>query len=268
MTKRAERKFVMSYDETIYLEAYGEGAAVVFTHGLGGNHAIWYQQVTAFADRYRVVTWDQRGFGRSSIHTGRIGPEVSAIDLEAVMDSLGIEEAHLIGQSMGGYAVLDFALRNPRRVKTLVLGDTNAGIFTERIKDILEDYMKKAGSPLSVYGYPVGPHPALGERLWRTDVSRAFLYEQIGGMAGDPPADIVSRFGGTAIQKDLLKAVAAPVLLIAGSLDPMFPPQVVQEVSSLFPNSQVRIIDDAGHSPYFESPDEWNREVLQFLGSS
>src|SRR5690349_1553135 len=122
--------FVECDREQIYYEAVGSGDALVLSHGLGGNHAIWYQQVPEFAKHYCVVTWDQRGFGRSTNTANNSGPEAAARDLAAVLDHLKIDRAHLVGQSMGGWAVMGYALAHPERVRSLVLADTLGGIYT------------------------------------------------------------------------------------------------------------------------------------------
>jgi len=101
----------MEYEgEQIYYEVTGTGPPVILSHGLGGNHAIWYQQVPALSQDYQVITWDQRGFGRSTNTGGNASPLTAVRDLKALMDHLKIEKAHLIGQSMGGWAVMGFAL--------------------------------------------------------------------------------------------------------------------------------------------------------------
>ena len=79
--------------DRLYYETAGEGEVVVLCHGYGGNHAVWFQQLPSLAERYRVVTWDQRGFGRSSDRTGSAGPDAAAADLAALLDHLGVPRA-------------------------------------------------------------------------------------------------------------------------------------------------------------------------------
>ena len=96
--RRRDVYSVASGGETIYAEATGAGRPVVLCHGLGGNHAIWWRQVHAFARGHRVVTWDQRGFGNSTAITGDISIEAAAADLLAVLDELDLRDACVIGQ--------------------------------------------------------------------------------------------------------------------------------------------------------------------------
>jgi 3-oxoadipate enol-lactonase len=85
-----------------YEDTGGASPAVLFLHGAGGNHLSWWQQVPAFAEEYRCVTVDQRGFGRSPDLPGGPGVEALAGDALALLDHLGLARAAVVAQSMGG----------------------------------------------------------------------------------------------------------------------------------------------------------------------
>ena len=102
----------------IYYEVAGEGEPLVLVHAGIADSRMWEGQVAAFAERYRVIRYDLRGFGKSEMVEG---PFSHQEDLCALLDALGVERAHLVGCSMGGGAVLDFALEYPERVGNLVL---------------------------------------------------------------------------------------------------------------------------------------------------
>jgi 3-oxoadipate enol-lactonase len=265
---RGLRGFVVSEGERIYYETYGQGDVVVFTHGLGGNHAIWYQQVPEFTRFFRVVTWDQRGFGRSSNDANNAGPDTGVSDLTTLLDHLDINQAHLVSQSMGGWVALGFALQNPERTRTLVLGDTVAGVYTPHVEQTFNEYARKAASSPAPSELPIGQHPALGDQLKRANLAQAFLYEQIGGISGDPPRTIWPNFRKKAYSHEELKRLCIPTLFISGNEDPIFSPEIVREAASIIPGSEVKIISNTGHSPYFEAPDRWNITVIEFLESS
>jgi reactive intermediate/imine deaminase len=151
--------------ERLYYEVTGEGEPIIFSHGLGGNHAVWYQQVADLAFDFQVVTWDQRGFGQSTNVNDEAGPDAFARDLGVLMDHLGIESAHLVGQSMGGWTVMAFALDQPERTRSLTFADTIAGIYTPRIEAAFDAYIRSmlaGGEPAHL-----GNHPALGAQLAR-----------------------------------------------------------------------------------------------------
>jgi len=112
-----------------YEDTGGSGPAVVFSHGLFMDHEMFAPQVTALRDRYRVISWDERG------HGGTAGADLapftyydSADDLAALLASLGVERAVLAGMSQGGFLSLRAALTHPGIVKGLILIDTQAGV--------------------------------------------------------------------------------------------------------------------------------------------
>ncbi|MFQ5401016.1 MAG: alpha/beta fold hydrolase [Anaerolineae bacterium] len=257
--------FFTSDDERIYYESYGEGEVVVLCHGLGGNHAIWYQQVPVLAQSYRVVTWDQRGFGRSSNKTGQAGPATATRDLKALLDCLGVDQAHLVGQSMGGWAVAGFALAYPERTRSLILANTVAGIFTPAIKKAFDAFARALAAAPPPHKLPFGHHPAIGQQLTRQNLAQAFLYKQIGSTAEPPPANMPALLQKTAYPLEAVKRLDIPTLFVVGAHDPIFGPEMIREAASLLPNARVIEIPDTGHSPYFEAPQQWNEAVLAFL---
>ncbi|MDA0225602.1 MAG: alpha/beta hydrolase, partial [Proteobacteria bacterium] len=115
------RGFVERPDARLYYEVCGSGPALIFAHGLGGNHLSWWQQVPAFAGRFTCVVFAHRGFAPSSCTSNPPDPADYPGDLAALLDHLAIERAHLVGQSMGGWTVIGFALAHPARVLSLTL---------------------------------------------------------------------------------------------------------------------------------------------------
>jgi len=260
--QKGHQGFFTSENESLYFESYGEGETLILCHGLGGNHAIWYQQVPVLARAYRVVTWDQRGFARSSNHSAESGPAAAARDLKALLDHLDIECAHLVGQSMGGWAVMGFALDHPERSRSMVLADTIAGIYTRRIAESFDAALRARPLPQTL---PFGRHPAVGIQLTTRNLPQAFLYSQIGSISEPPPAEILSLLRNTAYSLESISKLDIPALFIVGSSDPYFSPVAVHEAAGKLPGARVVEIPDTGHSPYFEAPGMWNTAVLQFL---
>ena len=246
--------------DDVYFEVVGapDAPVVVLGHGAGGNHAIWFQQVPVFEREYRVITWDQRGFGNSTNHTGLASPTTATHDLLAILDHLEVERAHVVGQSMGGWAAMGLALAQPDRVRTLVLADTLAGIAV--------DGWWKAAAAIPPR---VGPfnHPALSNDFCIRNPERAHLYLQIGGLRRDPFADqsqMLVSLGEVAFTDEQLAAITVPTLFIVGTNDEIFPPASVEIAASRVPGALVELIEGAGHSPYFEQPGVWNALVQGF----
>jgi len=247
--------------ERIYYERSGEGPAVVLCHGLGGNHAVWYQQVPVFAERFEVVTWDQRGFGTSTNASGESGPAAAVTDLGALLDHLSLDRAHVVGQSMGGWAVMGFALASPERVASMTICDSTAGVWTDAIGEVFS--RRSAPAPPEP---KLGSHTAVGRALRERDLAKAFLYQQIGTFRGGvDDAEMVSRLFSTRYHTDDVSRLPVPVLAVVGGDDDLIPPDAVRAMASVIPDARVVEIPGAGHSPYFEQPAAWNEAVLSFL---
>jgi len=211
-----------------------------------------------------VVTWDQRGFGNSTRRTGAVGPEPAAGDLLALLDHLGIERAHVVGQSMGGWTSMAFALAHRDRVRSLVLTDTLAGVSDGVIQAAATEAFPRAlarPEGLDVW------HPALGPQTCRERPDLAMLYLAITSF-GDKPNDgeMLAMLAITRHDLDAVRALKIPTLAIAGEDDLLCPPAAVERVGAHL-GGTFRMIEGSGHSPYFEAPDEWNRIVLDWLAA-
>ncbi len=247
--------------DEVYVEIAGAADApvVVLGHGAGGNHAIWYQQVPRFAREFRVLTWDQRGFGASTNRHGRAHPRTATSDLAAILDHLGIERAHVVGQSLGGWAALGLLIAHPERVRSLVLADSLGGIpvdgWTKR--------RELTGGARDGFGDP----SALSVGFCTEDPQRARLYQLLGAWRRDPgasTADLFRGVGETTFSDTQLAAIRCPTLFIVGDEDELFPPAWIRNAAARVPGSRVEVVERAGHSPYFERPDVWNDLVERF----
>ena len=256
--------FVEHDGESIYYEVVGEGGIpLVLSHGAGGNHAAWYQQVAPFAANRVVVTWDHRGYGRSTDRAGLSGPEVAAGDLLALVDTLGIERADLVGQSMGGWTSVGVALARPGLARSLVLADTLGGFLSPAIIAGLA----RRPPMVSDVGEALGVHPALGAPFSAREPERAHLYQSLGRMGSADPAVILPRLLAVTHDESEAARLTMPVLCLVGDQDPLFPPSSVRALADLLPDARVVEISGCGHSPYFEDPAAWNAAVGQFFGT-
>ena len=244
----------------LYYEIHGEGPALVFAHGAGGNHMSWWQQVPVLAQSHRCVTFDHRGFGLSREHPGGPGARVFVDDLRALLDHLGIERAALVGQSMGGWTVLGFAIQYPERARALVLCDTTAGMddadviaeqryLLENVKGGFDDVIKLA----------------IGADLERRDPARAFLYRQISALNLGVPADLFQVLFEARQNPDLVVERRIPAILIVGEEDLLTPPSIMELMRRRLGPARLIRIPGSGHSVYFERPDEFNRTIENFL---
>jgi len=254
----------------LYYEATGSGPALLFAHGLGGNHLSWWQQVAYFAPRYTCVAFAHRGFAPSDPVPGGVDPADYAGDLAALIDHLGFSEVRLIAQSMGGWTMLEYALAHPERVKALVLSAT-CGTLDRRGSDPsggrdYDAWMKGAEARL-VDGAAKGIHPAIGALAAERSPALHLLYRSIDEMAGaldkEKLRDGLRRTATRTLGE--FKAFCVPTLLVAGGEDIVFPPFLASTIAATLPCGEAGLIPDAGHSPYFEQAARFNGLVDAFL---
>jgi 3-oxoadipate enol-lactonase len=244
----------------LYYEVHGEGPALVFAHGGGGNHLSWWQNVPVLAQHFRCITFDHRGFGASRDVADGPGPTAFVEDLRELLDHLSIQRAALAGQSMGGWTVLGFATAYPDRVSALVLCDTTAGmddpeIAREQAK--LREMSKGGLVNILTLAY-AADFPA-------RDPVRHFLYQQISGLNTHVPANLLSVLLNTRHRVDTIVNRHTSTMLLVGEEDALAPAHVMEMMSRRIPHSRFVKIPGAGHSAYFEKPDEFNRIIADFL---
>jgi len=243
----------------LYFEQYGQGPDVVLLHGAGGNHLSWWQQLPVFAREFRCTVYDARGWGRSTGEMG-VGRFVLGTDLVALLGYLGIERAHVVAQSMGGRAVAGLTRLTPARIASLVLCGTTAGATNDRIRE-LQDQLKRERGDGGLREFALAPAFEAGEP------ELSMLYRQINalnpprprGFLGRPPAS----YRGS--MHTALSGLGVPVQFMVGEHDMITSPEMIREAQGLISGARFHELKGAGHSAYFEKPDEWNGVVLGFL---
>ncbi len=244
----------------LYYEVHGAGPALVLAHGGGGSHLSWWQNVPVLAQQFRCITIDHRGFGASRDLNDGPGPTAFVEDLRLLLDHLGIKRAALAGQSMGGWTVLGFASAYPDRVSALILCDTTAGlddpeIVREQAK--LRDLSKGGLASILTRAY-AADFPT-------RDPLRCFLYQQISALNTHVPANLLSVLLNTRHRVDPIVDWRIPTMLVVGAEDALAPAHVMEMMARRIPQSRFVKLPGAGHSAYFERPDEFNRIVTDFL---
>jgi 3-oxoadipate enol-lactonase len=245
----------------MYYESHGEGDAIVFAHGAGGNHLSWWQQVPFFRRRYRCVTFDHRGFGRSADVEGGPGANAFVEDLRALLDSLEIEKTYLVAQSMGGGTCMGFTMAHPERVRGLVMADTTGTMSEAKLDDLRREFRESQPQPMTLQGRAYAPD------LRDKRPHMAFLYDSVMALnppRGEPSGERDQRQVATA---EKLAALRVPVQFVVGSKDAIIPPSIMKHASALVPGARFTEVAGSGHSVYFEEPDAFNRIVSDFFDS-
>lgn len=241
----------------IYYEIHGEGETLVLAHGMGGNHAIWYQQIPVLAESYRVVVFDHRGFGNSTDKEG-LGRNAYVNDLAALFEHLEIERAVFVGQSMGAGTCVGFTGRFPERVAGLVIADSLHGfVESENIQSVM-DRAREQTRDLSQI------ERVLGKSSRKNNPVSASLYCQLNSFNQVDRHSLKGNYE-TLFTPRALSDTGVPIMFIAGLEDVLFPIEAIRLLQAEVEGSFLVEISDAGHSAFYESPSEFNDSLLSFL---
>jgi 3-oxoadipate enol-lactonase len=243
-----------------YEDTGGDAPAILFLHGAGGNHLSWWQQVPVFAEEYRCVTVDQRGFGQSPDVPAGPGPTALGTDVLALLDHLGIARAALVAQSMGGWAAVGAAVRAPGRFWAIVMANTVGNLTNDAIAAVRQR-LAAASPPRPAIPW----HAALGPTFRRREPVRSFLYGQISGLNATLPEDAREKLVRLTTPVERYAATRIPTMFLTSDEDGLIWPELSEKVHQHVPGSRFERVEGAGHSTYFERPDIFNREVGAFL---
>jgi len=248
------------YEVHSYGESYGK-RTLVFAHGMGGNAAIWYNQIAAFHQDYRIIVFDHRYFARSGCHKDLFDPSKFPDDITAILDKENIESAVFICQSMGGWTGSQMAVHHSERVDGLVMSHT-PGIFYH--PEVVNE--RDVNTLVSGIG-DVYATPALGSNFVKTNITGAILYAQISGFNHIENKVIPQKLAQARIGVDTttLNNYKVPTLFITGNLDLLFPAVYIEALSAYVPGAEFCNLGEVGHSSYFETPVEFNTQVRSFL---
>ena len=249
-----------SGDARIYYEVHGAGPAVLFVHGSGGHHAVWWQQVAALRDEHTVITLDLRGFGNTrweADHDARDFPGDIIAVLDAVAGGGGPARAVLAGQSIGAAAALRAALTRPDRASGVILAHSLGGLQDSELTALVKAD-RAAAEKLPVLDRLLTPE----FRAQRPDL--AFLFRQMGTFNTAKMADLrnLNTDGPTVAD---LNAAPFPLLLLAGEKDSVLSAATVRRAGELLTHARVEIVPGAPHSMYWETPGLFNDAVRRFL---
>ena len=158
----------------VHYKIYGEGEPLLFIHGLGSSGRDWETQVNYFSPRYQVIVLDVRGHGSTTKPPGPYSVSLFAKDCAEMMITLGVEQAHVVGISMGAMIALQIAIEYPKLVKSLVVINTGPDLVVRTLKDVFLLWqrllivsllgMRKMGEVLSKRLFP---KPALSRKCLR-----------------------------------------------------------------------------------------------------
>jgi pimeloyl-ACP methyl ester carboxylesterase len=256
----------------IYYEMAGKGQYLVLMHAGCTDRRMWDGQFSVFAQDYRVLRYDMRGYGNSTLTPD---PFSNRDDLYHLLEFLGIQRSHFIACSMGSLAVADFALEHPEKVKSLVLvspalsGYPYQGQPPQAVLDLIT--ARKTGD--------VQRAAELQSRIWADGFKRSSdqvntqVHELVRQMSLDALNNQIDAIRETGFlmeeplqppAMDRLEQITVPALAVAGNLDD----DTVMAIADLLATrvgARKAIIHGTAHLPNMEKPDEFNQIILEFL---
>jgi 3-oxoadipate enol-lactonase len=242
------------------------GTPLVFIHGFPFDKWMWENQFEFFKEQYRVIAYDVRGHGSTPSGTDKFTIDKFVEDLFLFMDALQIGKANICGLSMGGYIALNAIVKDPKRIASLVLCDTQCSADSEegikkrmdtvasvREKGLVEyskDSLMKLFSETSLVG--------------NQDAVR-FIEQTI---LHTPVATICNTLMALAGRKETcssLHLINIPVLIMVGEVDQITPLVAAIKMQAGIPGSILQVIEQAGHVSNLENPQSFNRHLKKFL---
>jgi pimeloyl-ACP methyl ester carboxylesterase len=258
----------------LYYEQMGEGTPVVLLHTGNGNTTVWDGQFEELAQRFRVIRYDLRGYGRSSYPPG---PFLWPRDLKELLTRLGVERAHIIGPSLGGRIAVEFAVLYPEMVRSLVLAapvlrqfpwcDTIVETRAREDAAMMAGEFDKA-TDLMMQAWVAGPHRTVDdldpEMIRRIRASQRMAYETQRAAASaietpgseeelEPPAE------------DRLGTITAPTLMILGDQDQPDALAIGEQLAAGIPNLRKVVFEGVGHMITMERPAEFMKLALEHI---
>jgi 3-oxoadipate enol-lactonase len=251
---------------------HGKGEPLILISGYSSDQSGWIFQTGTFKKYYRVITFDNRGVGKSNKPSGAYSMKMMADDTVGLMDYLGIKKAHVLGISSGGLIAQALAIKYPERINKLVLASTDAGrdasilLSPEWLNALglsegaTEDDLRSV--PILKRGDPVYPL-AFNKPLFRIIFPFfAKIKARLSGTAG-LHGQWEAFFGYNAV-KDLPK-IKVPTLVICGAKDRLINPGSSELIAKLIPNAKLVKVKGASHALNVEMRHRFNKEVLDFL---
>jgi len=242
-----------------------EGAPwLVFSNSHATNLSLWDDQVAAFARRFRVLRYDQRGHGGSDAPAGRYAFDTLVADALGLMDALSIKTAHFVGLSMGGATALGLAERHPDRFARIVVCDSpcqstpqSSQQWEERIAVAQKDGIEALVEPTMARWFPP---ETIAKNPPHLDKVRAMIRATpVNGFIGCAAALADHDYASAAA------TVKRPVLFLTGDKDAAAAP--MRKLHEKLAGSRFVALPGAGHISNMDRPAEFNRAVADFLGA-
>jgi len=264
----------------ICYEMHGDGYPVILVEGYGAKKEGWIAQTPSLSEHFKVITFDNRGSGKSDRPNFPYTMDMFADDIKGLMDYLDLKKAHIIGKSLGGMIVQIFTLKYPEYVNKLVLLNTSTGYPSDQGPEMykqgqIDNYYTKLKDPAKTFFESArGGFSREFRKLMQEDPKRKFhgfwsAEDIIKESIIDPttPQDIGNQAnalkGFHSLEK--LYEIKSETLILGAEKDRVMSVNNQQQMHERIPNSTIKIIKGTGHSSNLEKAPEVNQILIDFL---
>ncbi|MFQ5943927.1 MAG: alpha/beta fold hydrolase [Anaerolineales bacterium] len=249
----------------LYYELAGAGHSIVLIHGFTLDTRMWDDQFEAFAQYYRVLRYDARGFGRSEVPAAKSYSHSD--DLMALLEHVGVSDAYILGLSLGGSLATNFTLAYPEASRALI--PVAPGLRGFKVSPEVAGWLQSLSTSARAIGVEAAKETWLGLPWFTPAQQKPGVYSRI--------RQIVSDYSGwhwlnenpvllsDPPEMELLDRITVPTLLIVGDQDVSDNHVVVDLMQQAIPNARKVVIPGVGHMSNMEDPQRFNEIVLDFL---
>jgi len=250
----------------IYWEETGAGEPLLLIMGLGGSHREWRRLLPALTGKYRVIVFDNRGAGETSVTDEAFSIPLMASDARAVLDAANVESAHILGMSMGGMIAQEFALQYPEKTRSLILSVTNCG-GRESVPAQPEVYFALQGRGAST---PEDAFWAMAPFIYDANTLREELAADLAAREGKftKPENFMRQLQaiiGWQGTHQRLADIQVQTLVLHGKNDQLIPCANAQILADQIPNAELVEFDNASHIFMTDQPEKSAAAILEFL---
>jgi pimeloyl-ACP methyl ester carboxylesterase len=260
--------FANSDGTPLWWQEAGDGEPLLLVMGLGYHSGLWFRVIAGLARQHRVITFDNRGAGRTGPVPGPYSVEMLAADAAAVLDAAGAQTAHVLGISLGGMITQELALTQPDRLLSLTLVCTHAGAATAvlppvEVLQLLADRGSLPPEQAMRRTRPISYSASTPDEVFDEDV-RLRLASLMDDQSYLAQLQAAGSWRGS---HDRLGGLKMPTLVMHGTEDRLVPPANARELHRLIPDSTLTWIEGGGHVLFSDSPDAFVDAVLAFTAS-
>ena len=266
----SQRVSIDTGTEISYCEA-GAGTALVLLHGIGSTSASWSGQLDEFADEYRVVAWDAPGYGESTSPSQQTPAAVDyAGALAALLDRLSIERCHLAGNSLGALIAAAFQRLQPDRLLSLTLSDAATGYGALSTAERDEKLAQRLGD---LHDLGLAGMAALRTPKLLADDAAPAVVERVQSIMATMRPEGYEKAARMLTNANILEELTAAkrhvrTLVVTGAEDRITTPKSTRRIADAISGARYELIEGAGHLPYLERPESFNRMLRQFLADA